>query len=141
MPSIASRAPTRRVVGASNAVTVTAVDPIGFGRSGRACLEDAGQRDCRVPRGVGLEDFAVGEMEPGQHDQFVTGLDAVQRVEEGGLDLEQRLGCALERLVGGVGGRVQTGADDADRMHDVGIAFGHFVCESRTRRDRPARLS
>jgi hypothetical protein len=58
----------------------------------------------------------------------------MQCVCEGGVDLEQRVGCALERLVGRVGGRAQRRADDADRMHHVRVMFVHSVCESRTRR-------
>jgi hypothetical protein len=55
---------------------------------------------------VGLEDASVGEVQPGEHDQLVTRLDAVQGVGERGIDLQERLRRALG-LVGGIGDRVK----------------------------------
>jgi hypothetical protein len=76
---------------------------------------------------VGLEDVAVGEVEQGEQDQFVAGLDAVECVGEGGVDLELRLGCTFECLVGRAGARAQRRADDADRAQHVWVAFVHTV--------------
>jgi hypothetical protein len=48
---------------------------------------------------VRLEHFAVGKMEPREHDQAVTGLDAVERVGEPWVDLDQ----GVRRAVGLIG--------------------------------------
>jgi hypothetical protein len=55
---------------------------------------------------VGLKDVAVGEMQPCEQDQFVAYLNPVECIFEGRVDIELRAGCALERLVGGIGTRL-----------------------------------
>jgi hypothetical protein len=66
-------------------------------------------------------------VQPGEQDEFVSGLDAVESVGEGGVDLEQRVRCAFERLIGSVAGQTERRVDDADRMHHVRLGFGHGV--------------
>src|SRR5207302_2389983 len=66
----------------------------------RASSEDAGERNVGVARGMRQEDAAVGEVQPGEHDELIAGLDAVK---PGGIELEPRLRCAFERLIGSVG--------------------------------------
>lgn len=56
---------------------------------------------------MGLQDSAVGEVQPGEQDQLVAGPEAMECVDEAWVDLEQRVGCALERLVGRFDGRAQ----------------------------------
>jgi hypothetical protein len=75
VPSIASSALTRRLVGPSSAVTVTRWTPIGFGRSGERVLKTPGEWEVRVPGRVGLEDVSVGEVEPGEQDEVVADAD------------------------------------------------------------------
>jgi hypothetical protein len=74
---------------------------------------------------MGLEHVAVSEVEPGEHDRLVAGADEVQRVDEGGVDLEQRWRCAPERLVGRVLGCAERRPDDTDRLYDVSRAVVH----------------
>jgi hypothetical protein len=80
---------------------------------------------------VRQEDVAVGEVKPGEQDQLVARLYAVKPVGDGWIDLEQRLRCALECLIRGVGGSAERRPDDADRVHDVPLALRH-ACKSRT---------
>src|SRR5262245_25414633 len=103
-------------------------DPVDADRVwavGGAWLEDAGERDVGVSGRVGLEDISVGEVEPGEQDQLVADADAMKRVAEDGLDLEQRFGCALEGLIRGLSRRAQRRADDADRTDRVLLDFVH----------------
>ena len=68
---------------------------------------------------MGLKDVAVGEMQPGQQDQLVPYLDAVEGGLERRVDVELRAGSVLEGLVRGVGSRPERRADDADRLQGV----------------------
>jgi hypothetical protein len=52
-------------------------------------------------------------------------LDAVQRVRERRVDLEDGFGCARKRLVGSVGRFAQGRADDADRTYQVHLRVAH----------------
>lgn len=106
-------------------MTVTRWTPIGLGRSGERVLKTPVSGMVGSPAGWVCQDVAVGEVEPGEHDELVAGLDAMEGVGEGGVDLEGRFGCAFERLVGRVGGPTQRRVDDADWMHQVGLAFAH----------------
>src|SRR5690242_12729608 len=99
---------------------------------GRAGSEDAGEWDVRVPGRVGLEDVSVGEVEPGEQDEFVADADPMQSVTEGGRDLEHGCGCALEGLVRRLRRRAQARADDADRAYPVWLASVH-PCASLAR--------
>ena len=83
---------------------------------GGARAEHAGQRNALVAARVRLEHGAVAEMEPREHDQLVSGLDAMERVRVCGVDLDRRGGRALVRLVRGIRGRAQRGANDADPL-------------------------
>jgi hypothetical protein len=49
---------------------------------------------------MGLQDLAVSEMQPGQDDQFVARLEAMQGVGERGIDLEQCLGAPSNAWLG-----------------------------------------
>jgi len=79
---------------------------------------------------MGLEDASVGEVQPGEHDQLVARLDAVQRFGESWLDLQKRLRCALG-LVGGIGHRAERRANHADRVHSVRLGL-HLVRKSHS---------
>jgi hypothetical protein len=57
-----------------------------------------------VSPALGGRSQQVGDVQPGEHDELVTGLDAVKPVGNGGIELEPRLRCAFERLIGSVGG-------------------------------------
>jgi len=73
------------------------------GRSGK--LASAARSSCGDLRRLARqEDAAVGDVQPGEHDELVAGLDAVKAVGNGGIELEPRLRCAFERLIGSVGG-------------------------------------
>ncbi len=133
VPSIASSAPTRNVVGPSNPVTVTRWTPIGFGRSGERVLKTPVSGMRSSPVGWVWRTRRSARCK-GEHDQLVTRFDAVQRVGERGIDLQQRFRCARECLVGGTGDRAQRRANDPDWVQQVGLGLVHSVCESRTRR-------
>jgi hypothetical protein len=102
VPSIASSAPDVQVQ-SFNGGDGDAVDADRVRSVRRACSEDAGEWNVGVARGMCQEDAAVGEVQPGEHDELVAGLDALKPVGNGGIELEPRLRCAFERLIGSVG--------------------------------------
>jgi hypothetical protein len=81
---------------------------------------------------VSLEDVSVGEVEPGEQDQLVAGVDPMQCVRVASIDLEDGGGCAFECLVRRLFWRGQRRPDDADLAYRVWLDPLHFVCESRT---------
>lgn len=113
MPSIASSASTRILVGGHrDAMKPDRVWPVG-----RARGEHPGEREAFVVPGVHLQDRPVGLMQPREDDQLSAGRDPVQRRRELRIDLEGRLGAALERLTGRVATVPKGRSHDPDRRH------------------------
>jgi hypothetical protein len=114
VPSIASRASTWTVVAGSTSMTVT--------RSiGRSCRKDSGEGDPFVVPRMGLQDAAVGLVQPGHHDQLGAGGDPMKRRRELRFDFERGRRCALEGLTWRVVKIAKRGSHQSNRLdHDGG---------------------
>ena len=124
VPSTASSASTRRRQPSrsehGHGVQADRVGPVG--RAGR---EHAGQRPAAIVAGIHQQGRAIGQMQPGQHHDPCTGLEAVQRFGVGRVDGQPGGRGALAGLAGGVGAVAQGRFDHADHQHPIVVAAEH----------------
>ena len=83
---------------------------------GRSGCEDSGEGDPFVVHRMGLQDAAVGLMQPGHHDQLCAGGDPMKRRCELRFDFEGGWRCARKGLTWRVAHITKRGSDQSDRL-------------------------
>ena len=126
VPSIASRPRTVSQRSSWTSRTSTRCSPIGFGRSAERVANTPVSGLPGVVPGMNLEHFPVGLVEPGEENDFVAGLDRVERLDEGREDLDPRVGGALMTLLGSLRRVLEAAVDAPDRNHLGGSAGIHL---------------
>ena len=97
-----------------------AMEAEGVGAVGAAGGEDAGEGIVLVAAGMDGEGVAAGEVEPGDEDDLVAFLGAVEGRGEVGVDGDPGIWGAFVTLFGGVGAVFYGGLDEADWLDGEG---------------------
>ena len=74
-----------------------------------------------------LQDVAPRLVEPRDDDNLVAGLDPLEALEDGRLELDHRVRRALVPLAGSRGAVDEPRPDDADRLQQIGVRLNHVV--------------
>ena len=98
MPSNASRLRTRTLPASIDSIA-TRWSPIGFGRSGERVLKTPCSALDSIPPWVHSQHVATGPIEPGEEQDLLAGLDAVEAFDDSGIEDEPGVGGAFVALI------------------------------------------
>ena len=119
VPSMASSGPTFSLPGASSSA-VTRWRPRGFGRSGDRVANTPVSGRLSSPRGSHLQHVALGLVQPGDDEQLVAQLYALEPFDDRRRQLDPGVRRSLVALTGRRRAVRERRPDDADRVELVG---------------------